>query len=595
METSSLLEAFEQADRKGKRALLKSNGPLEGFSEQYFLRVARLLGEDPAASRRLAESWDIVEQLGDNPSFAWRAKGALGRMRGRWLESAEAFVRAGKTAQRPIDQLSFPTGAIDSYARAGRTQDAVRLGRSIASKLESHGEIALAGRAWLNTGNACLWTDDHRRARKFFEKAVECLTDSPFQLELAMSRLGLSTSALYIDYPSRSFSLAEAARDELNGIGMPAYANHAEVNLGQCYLLMGQADQAVREFAGLRDKADADDLEFARLGQFLGDAWLALQVYVASLDAYQSAIASPGVRQSPLNHANCYVGVGDVSLMQGQPAVAKKSYRRAWSMYDDFGNKPLANLAKIGVAKSEIALGRRVHAIRILDETIVDLRKRGMHQFLVDALLSYASIAGREKSVEALNEAERFIKKYGFVDEAWKLHSIRAELAHTEADAIRAYRKMVDAILAHRSRLTSVTGRTTLLEPCLRSIRTYLELLLERGTKASRAEAIRVVSVLRSATILDEFLSTNRESIPESVRLALEDLRAEAAADEKNNLPGGPLRLSTHGGKGRPQSLRAYLETVGVERISGAAQATPDLWENPTNTFVFPSQGAPWL
>ena len=133
MENDSLLEAFAQADGEGRLALVKANKPGPGFSEQFFYRVARLMGENPHSARELAEAWDIVSRYGDDPSFAWRAKGAYDRLRGDWLGSAKAFVKSGSLARNPIEQLSFQTGAIDSFARAGKTADAVRLGKTIAT------------------------------------------------------------------------------------------------------------------------------------------------------------------------------------------------------------------------------------------------------------------------------------------------------------------------------------------------------------------------------------------------------------------------------------------------------------------------------
>ena len=596
MENDSLLEAFVQADGEGRLALVKANKPGPGFSEQFFYRVARLMGENPHSARELAEAWDIVSRYGDDPSFAWRAKGAYDRLRGDWLGSAKAFVKSGSLARNPIEQLSFQTGAIDSFARAGKTADAVRLGKTIATKLQSGNELGLAGRAWLNTGNANLWADRHKDARKCFDLALACLEGTSFGLEAASARLGSSSAALYIELPSRSLLLAEQARDEMLALGATAYANHARVNTGQCHLLMGRADEAVRIFSELRELADPASLEFARLGQFLGDAWLTLQVYDAASDAFRSAIESPGIKQSPLNHANCLVGLGDVHLAQEDAKQARSLYSKASKLYRKFGNLALDNLAQIGMAKADIELRRLTSATRILIQSSRDLKVRKMHQYEVDALLELASIArSPAEAISTAREALRVIQRYGFVGDLWRVYAIRANWSETKAKALHEYRKMVSAILLHRARLSSITARTTLLEPCLRSIRSYLELLLETNTRSLTQEALRVITELRSVTLIDEFMLASGDKLPDSARSVLSQIRQEVTTEGSGQLPGGPLRL---GGKGvwtKPKLLRQYLEQVGLERIEIEPNRVTQQNENAVHAFVFLNQDSAWI
>ena len=596
MEIAKLLEAFEQADSAGRKALLEANPSQVGFSAQYFLRIAQLLGENPSAAQSLAEDWAVVRKHGDDPAFAWRAKGALDRIRGDWLSSAKAFVKAGSVARGPVEQLSFQTGAIDSFARAGKTANAVRLGRTIATELESMGEKALAGRAWLNTGNANLWGDQHKEARKNFDRALACLENSPFKLEAASAYLGSSSAALYNDLPSRSLALAEQARDDMLSLGATAYANHAQVNLGQCYLMMGQADEAVRVFSELRELADPNSLEYARLGQFLGDAWLSLQVYDSAGDAFQSAIASPGIKLSPLNHANSLVGLSEIRLSQGHASEARTLCRKASKLYSNFGNLALNNLAQIGVARAEIALDRHTSASQILRTSIIDLKARKMHQYLVDALLDLASVSRYQDEVSrSLDEASQLIRRNGFIGDGWRLYALRAGRATTTAKAVAEYRKMVDSILAHRAKLSSVTARTTLLEPCLRSIRTYLGLLINQNSATSSREALQVISNLRSVTLLDEFLLANGETLPDSARSLLSQIREEVTAEGGSQLPGGPLRLVGKGGSAKPALVRQYLEQVGLERLAPNAKQRDSQSNDSVNTFVFLNDKSAWL
>ena len=593
METTSLLEAFELADLSGRRALLQSEPPPEGFSEQFFHRVAKLLGENPVAAQRLAEGWVVVHKFGDDPSFALRAKGALERMQGNWLSSARAFILSGTLASKPTDQVSFQTGAIDSLARAGKTDRAVKLGKSIASTLESLGEKGLAGRAWLNTGNAYNCADRHKNAQMCFNRAVACLEGTSFKLESASARLGASTSALYIDLPSRSMAMTIEARDEMNAIGALAYGNHAQVNVGQCYLMMGKADESVRIFSELRSLVGEDTLEYARLGQFLGDAWLVLQVYEAADDAFRSALISAGIRQSPLNRGNCLVGLGDVRLHQGKAEEAKALYAQASRLYTKYGNHALNNLARIGIARANLALGRIKTAIALLRETVRDLRGRRMFHFQVSAMLDLASITNENEPL--LKEAQMIIRKFGFMSEAWRIHAIRAEAEGSTIAATKEYRKMVNAILTYRARLSSITARTTLIEPCMVSIRKYLDLLINRGTAASIREAIQVISNLRSITLLDEILMTETATLSESAQLTLSRIRQEVTAEGGNQLPGGPLRLVGKGAWSRPTLVREYLEQVGMDRLNPELLDNGQPSDRVVNTFVFlPNQSA-WI
>ena len=593
METSSLLEAFELASLAGKRILLRSNTPLTGFAEQYFFRVAKLLGENPTAAQQLAEGWDVVNKYGDQPSYAWRAKGALERMRGNWEASARAFIQSGVLADGPVDQVSFQTGAIDSLARAGKTGRAVKLGRSIAETLESLGEKGLAGRAWLNTGNAYNFADKHRDAQGCFRRAAACLDGTTFKLESASALLGASTSALYIDLPSKSMALTIAARDELNAIGATAYGDHAQVNVGQCYLMMGQADESVRIFSELRSKVGTDTLEYARLGQFLGDAWLVLQIYDAAGDAFQSALDSKGIRQSPLNRANCLVGLGDVRMHQSKAEDAKALYSQASRLYRKHENFALNNLAEIGIARSYLALGRTKSATKILRRTIQDLRSRRMCHFLVGSMLDLADITKSNGAL--LKEAHTIIRKFGFTSEAWRIHAIRANAQSVPSEAIKDYRKMVNAILTYRARLSSITARISLIEPCLVNIRKYLDLLIDKNTSASILEATRVISNLRSVTLLDEFLLASSQTLSESAQSILNRIRQEVTSEGGDQLPGGPLRLLGKGVWNKPTLVREYLEQVGMDRLGPQSAKTGEASYSAVNTFVFLSSQSAWI
>ena len=165
-------------------------------------------------------------------------------------------------------------------------------------------------------------------------------------------------------------------------------------------------------------------------------------------------------------------------------------------------------------------------------------------------------------------KAEKLIRRFGFLNEAWRIHAIKADGQSSPEAAIREYRKMVAKILAYRARLSSVTARTSLVEPCLVSIRSYLNHLIAKGTPSSAREALHVISDLRSITLLDEFLLADSGTFSESAQHILGQIRKEVTAEGGDQLPGGPLRLLGKGVWNKPSIIREYLEKIGLSRVN---------------------------
>ena len=591
MEASNLLDQFEATSADQRASLLRSNPRLKGISKRFFERVVFLMGADPSAAKQLAGSWKAVADFGDNAAFAYRAKAVLERLNGEWARSARSFVKAASVAADSVDQISFQTGAIDSLARAGKTDRAVLLGRRIARQLESKNERALAGRAWLNTGNACLWADKHRIASDCFTSAIRDLEGTEYKVELAAAHLGISSAALYVESPGRAMALAEWARDQMSELGAIAHANHAEVNLGTANLLQGRADEAIRIFRRLRDAAEPESLEFARLSQFLGDALVELDMFDAGLDAYESALKLPAIRLSPINEGNCYLGVGTVKLHQGKPDEASRAFRSAQTRYTTFRNEALSLVAQLGLARSLVARGNRHRAQQELLQLAAQFRSKRMNYYLAVCLIEIDAVREDES---ALSEASRIIRRNGYQSLEWSIHSQRAARSEGQV-AKRHYRRMLASILEHRAQLSSITARLNLLAPCQESIRRYLELLLDEGSKRSIDEAMRALLELRSITILDETALSGAERLTDQQRDTLNQIRSQIDRADRDQIPGGPLRRNLSGAVVRSADLRDYIELIGMQRIGALTEAPHAESTLPLNVFALLPNGASWI
>lgn len=513
---------------------------------------------DPGDVGRLARHWRAIVEYGDDPAQGYRAHGIACRARGRWSAAAESFIHAGRLARDPIARASLPIGAIDSLARDGRIEEGVLLGRRLARRLLRLGQSDLAGRALLNAGNAVLWADRYREAKQLLERAIERL-ETP---SLAVgARLGLSTCELYGGSTARSLELADQALAEFEALDQDYSAALCRLNRGQAHLLLGRPDQALSDLLSARDRLSGPDL--ARTEEFLGDTYLRLQLAPEAIDAYERALA---LGATPLNTANCRLGLGMARDLSGRPREARTEFARAERAYRKVNNAVWESVAALDAAR---LAHDRSRATRVADR----LKSVGGPYHRCWSSIVVLEMAGSNPLPAEIARALRDVRRGGFIDLEWRLWALRARSA-APRERLRLYRRMLDSILEARLLIRSHLARTQYLVDKSEAVREYLSLLLARGRAPDVREALEAVTALRSAALVDEVLSARPGALSAESRAQLEVLRSELSVSGESS--GGSRRARV----GRPSvSLRRAWREIchhTVNRLSSPfGPATP--------------------
>lgn len=588
MMPSELAERFEEAQSSKSRISLLGQVPCpDGFNERIFSRVVQLAGVDPGRAKLIAKDWRVLLQKGDSPAYAYRLRAIYERLEGKWQASAKSFKTAAKLSGNP----SFETGAIDSLARAGDIEGAVRLGRRLAKKLSSLGDALGAARACLNLGNAYLWADDHKKAAESYAAAVNYYGPDSRHYEAAIAKLGQSTTSLMAAPAAIAYEMASQAHLLFADLGMRHYADLCTINKANSLVRMGRADEAVRLLSDVRENLENDSVDRARLEEFLADAFLELRLTRDAQRNYEFALSLPGIRASNLNRANCILGQAESLLLEQQYAGALAAAHRAKLAYSRAGNRPYSVWAQVLENRAKLALGRTRGVLPFLRLAAEFFRSTEMNRFEAEVLLdSVPLLKSRQEIEEVLNEAEKIIKSGGYLALEWRVHALRAQ-NRSESEALNSYRRMMDSILKHQLALTSLTAKTSFLADKQDAVRKCLSLMI--ATAQGAAEAANTISVLRSATLIDEIrmagTSTHRPHGP-----ALDRLRVELEAATNQEIKGGPLRQVFSAKPRKSTVAEALIETFGFEKIPSAPAAAGSQSAD-CSIFAFLDKGAMWL
>lgn len=546
------------------RALERGDTPPSlppGVGERFFARVAELSGSKPEAAIKLASQWQQVAKSRPEWAFAWRSKAAGERLQGLWADSANSFVTAGRHASG-LDEHRFQIGAIDSWARAGDLRKAVSLARRLARALQTDPDSL--GRVWLNVGNAYLWADDYARARGALGKAIPLLDAAGRKGEGAAARLGLSTAELEDGEAEEATHLAAAARSVFAELGADFHASLCLVNVARAQLLQGKPDAAVRLLREARMSLRHSPPEAARCYEFLGDAYLGLQMFEDAESAYKAALRQTAIESMPLNRANCLMGIGDARLRQNRKSSAK-FYRDAAAGYAEVGNQVYRALAETGMAESGTPNGGALasRAAKVLQSC--HARHAQVRAELVAAVL------GDEPSRHLSRAARLIASGYGTPHE-WRLHAIRASLSMGQKRR-RSQRQMVEALLAGRLLLDSTTARASFLRDKSEALALFIDDLLETPTPDNVREALSVISRTRAATLADEVASSRSQDFPPAVLGELHRLRRTLAQPESERGSSAVTRRAEASVRRRLlESREAVLAPVlGPERPAQAA------------------------
>lgn len=496
MNPEAILDALERGDLRP----LRQNSGLPGVSEGYFFLIARLLGTDPGAAIAVGKHWRAMLKHGDRSDYVWRARAGALRASGHWLESAHAFVRAGEVATHPVEQWSFRLGAVDSFARAGKVDDAIDLGQTLVERLR---RIApgQAARAALNLGNAYIWQDRYREAQSAYSTAIAGLES---EIERAAALLGRSTTGLYSGRLAQAESDALAALADFKSLELETFAAQAETNLARLELLSGRPDEAWDRLRRIESSLEAAP-DRARYLEFLGDTFFALNLYAEASTAFERAV--PLAARMPLNQANSLMGRGRSLARLGKLNEALTVLARAERSYRRSGNSVWQLICRA----ERHRLLAQPRPLRALAGRLAEV---GATYAAADTALAAAELG----AADALALARTWIRRNGYGSLRWKLEWLTAR----QSGRISDYRRMARSLIADRLATRSLAARTAFLRDRGQALREFLDVLVRRGSARDLNEAVRWVAQSRSAALIDEILSTDTLVV---LRPRLEELR----------------------------------------------------------------------
>lgn len=543
MDPTTVIEAIAASrDPKTTKSLFREARGEQGFSAAYFARIQAAFGSSQGLARRLSSHWRLMLEHGDEPALAYRAKGAFERLSGRWRESAMAFIRAGTLAPSERDRFSFQAGAIDALAHAGRVAEAIALGKKLARGLDKLNEPGLSGRVRLNLGHALLWVDRYAEARKWLQEAVAALRTAGYETESIYAQLSLSTAELFGGSPILAHRFAEEALAAAVAAGLDYTAWLCEINIAQAALMQGRADEALQVLLRVKPHLVDSPQDGARVSEFLGDAYLRLNLWPEAVDAYDEAIKNR--RSLPaLNLAASLLGRGQSLVAQGRAADALTPLRQAEKAFARTGNLAWVAACKTWISRALAAEGRVSAARKIAREAADQARKCRSHWHEAEALLTTMEHGLTHPPAVDLRRVSALIRAHGYNSLAWRVPALRSKFATPER-CLAAHRRTFEAILSSRLLTSSSISRTAYLRDKGEHISAYLSELLSKPTKPRIAEAIEAVSRSRSATLIDEILSSAAEGLAEEQRVRLDQLRAELESLEVDGqLPNNARRM----------------------------------------------------
>lgn len=499
-----------------------------GLSDAFFREVLRLFAVDHAALQPLAAVARTIAERGDQPALGHRAHAIVLRARGEWRASAEAFLRAGDAATTPADRLAFATGAIDALARAGDPEGAITLGRRLHRGLRRLGQEGLAARVALNLAYACMQQDRYAEALRWVRGLATTLHDQGFEVEAASAFLAESTCHLFggTVQASRTAALNGIARAER--LELDQLADMARLNLAYTDLLRGDGDLALNALLDLRDRQADVPLEHTRCLEYLGDTYVAMNLWTEAADVYGEALDS-GARLQPLHRAHLQLGRGRALVSSGSEAAGRQELTRARRLYGQLHNRAWQAAAEIELAETPAA------ALRNSARATTAQSPR----FALAAKVRAAELGAPDR---VLDEAAREQKRWAVAALGWRIEAERARRSHGAA-RLRHYRRMFDAILADQARTSSFASRGAILRDKAPAMAAYLAELLANPTLAHVREALDVVRRSRSIALLDELLQAQRSEVDAE---ALLQLRAEL-----NSEAGGGTTGARRSGGGR--------------------------------------------
>lgn len=508
--------------------LLANHPGMPGVTQAVFDTLLQFYAEDHAAVVRLAPTVKALTKHGDLPALSFRCLGIVERCRGNWMASAKAFLRAGELADNSVEMNSFAIGAIDALARAGSTDQAIDLGKKLSKQLTELGYPAVAARAKLNVAYALMQQDRYQESLKQLNGVAEVLSEAEYSVDSISSLVAESTSLLFADRPSRARDKANQAVVRAEELDIELLANIAKGNSAYTFILSGEPDLAVPQLLTLKAQHADEPVELARVLEYLGDAYTAMNLYAEAADAYQEAIHL-GVTFGKLHRAHLQYGLGRASLFSGKHEVARHCLEEAAKGYRKLGNLNWQVAAEIDLAVAEIESGfangkRRLGRVVKADSSRVSVLQRAR---------AHLTLAEQTGSRTALANASALIRKGELHQFLWRTEYQKAK-GTVGAGRLKHYRQMFQAILEDQAKTSSVSGRLSFYMDKHLAIREYLSELLGQPSLKRIHEAVEVIVQTRSVTLLDEVLLANGSELSETSISVLANLREDLNPGKPN-------------------------------------------------------------
>ncbi len=525
------------------------------FDTLFLARMLSFYGRDNVALTHLGKHWKKLVRIYPNSPHLFRAGGIFERSNGRWLASAQAFLDSGLHSKHRIEKWSFQVGAIDSLARAGRIEQAIELANRIHRNLMRQKEPGLAARALLNLGNALVYQDRMVEARSVLKRALSLLDEQQMPLERASCLLAQSSAHLFGGHPSEAGRLAEQVLTLATSLEADYLVKLAQLNIAIVKIITGRSDDALEDLFKLKDAFDESPMDRSRVQEYLGDAYLRLNLWTEARESYEAAIDGVG-NVTPLHRANLRLGMAQVELAMSNRAGAQTQFRTAAQLYRKIQNDPWVGACFVGIAQAVSNPGERQ---KLLQAALNLTKTSPFHQCL--CLLERAN-------PKDINRADALIKKRGYRFLGWRVSYLLAKAATNPRPH---YRQMFKCILENRLSVRSLSSRMGFLRDKSDPIREYLDWLLRKPTKDRVDEALDVVLQSRSVTLLEEIAS--RENIPAEFFVRIAEIR-ESVSQVEADLP-GTRRHGYRTIRGSGTLISQAIRSIGGTRPNSVQASNP--------------------
>lgn len=549
-------------DTLEKGRTLPSGGPIEGLSRAYFERVYHSFASDTPRAASMARHWKRVIALGDDPSYVYRAKGLAEWAQGKWNRAAESFLEAGRL--QADGTHSFAVMAVDSFGRAGKIERALETAESLRNRLAA--DAVQSARLAINLANVLEQADRLSEALVQYQSAAQTIEEAEgYEADLAKALAGASACAWQLGDTLTAREAGSRAHAIFTGLGFESFADVCLANLAQSAFMEGRLDEAAASLTDLRSRAEGARRPW--LSELLGFVYRRLNLIPEAVDCFEEALLLEGSQR--VGRANLLAGYGLSLCELGQDEAAKRPLRQARRIYASLANRLMPAFIDLDLCQLRASRGKYREAMRLGSQAA---SRFGEHQ--VEGSFLQARYAVAEASLrlgveaEPLDSLSESLVNSGDPNLVWRGHRLRAEFG---SDPKVHFRRMLDALLSSRLLLSSPLSRAAFWGDKRRAIDAYLGSLLANEHPEDIQEAFEVVSRIRSATLIDEILSSTR-AFTEAQRATLSELRTQLnVLSEAEGIP-PHLRFATRAARvGRAISRRWH--EAAQEALSGAVAA----------------------